>query len=49
MLSSSRELPSEPIDKGRSLVQSKYGWLLLDIARAMDGTRRETGLFSLIW
>lgn len=37
MLSSSRELPREPIDKGRSRVQSKYDWLLLDIARAMDG------------
>lgn len=36
MLSSSRELHSESIDKQRSLMLSKYGWLLLDIARAMD-------------
>lgn len=38
MLSSSRELPSESINKGRSLMQSKYGWLLLNTASAMDGS-----------
>lgn len=36
MLSSSRELYTNSIDEERRMVKSSDGWLLLEIARAMD-------------